>query len=240
MPPLPELQQNDQPAPSPLSTTEATNASQLNQVLGKLVEGMQSQASDLIAAIQSITTAVTNSLIGGSTGATANKALVSKGTSARALQPTVVDIDPATGDIDTQGGNLTVEDIAAADVGATNIDATTSLTRNGTDVAIVNQIVAMSFTFKYPEDETLFILLNAPFAFTITNTTTITEVGTSTVTLDAGSGTTSPNSASTTQDSVAQSLLITSSGYISVTFASTSSDCENLCLTIAGTTVLAS
>lgn len=238
MPPLPDLNQTE--TPSPTSTTEATNASQLNQVLGKLVEGMQSQTADLLTAIQAIATAITASLIGGVTGATANRALVSKGTGGRALQPTVVSIDPVTGDVNTNGGDLTVDDITADNIAAATGAFSSTLTSGGANVAIVDQDVAMTFVFKYPEDETFWILLNAPFAFTITNTTTITEVGTSTVTLTGGGGSTTANSASTTQDSQAQNLDITFSDYITVTFASTSSDCENLCLTIAGTTVLAS
>lgn len=92
---------NDAPTPTmnpggtPISTVEATNARMLNETLGKLIEASGGSAADLVTALNSIASAITASIIGGTTGATANRVLVSKGTAGRALQPTLVTLDPA-------------------------------------------------------------------------------------------------------------------------------------------------
>lgn len=241
MPPLDALQQGVQSG-SP-STTETTNATQFTQVLGRLLENVQSGGLDLVPAIDAITNAVTDSIIGGQTGTTSDRVLVSKGTGARALQPTVVSIDPATGDMDTNGGDLTVGDVTAAAITADSVSAdtgafTSSLTKGGNDVAVATQSVCCSWTFKYPEDETIYLIINSPFTWDIDATSTVTEVGTSTVTVSVNAGSLSSNSASTSQTTVSQSATVSLTGYVAVTFASTSSDCENLCLTIGGTRVL--
>jgi hypothetical protein len=99
-----------QPGGSPAATQEASNATLLNQTLGKLLDEAASGNADIVAALQSIATAVTSSLIGGITGTDANRILVSKGTSSRALQPSVVTLDPATGII--TGATLSPSEIA--------------------------------------------------------------------------------------------------------------------------------
>lgn len=247
MPPLDSLQPGAASQTNAPSTTEATNATQLTQVLGKLVEGLSSQGGDVVAAIEAITSAVTASLIGGTTGTTINRVLVAKGTTGRALQATPVTIDPSTGNIDTHGADLTVDDITADVIGATTVNATngafsSTLTKGGANLAIVTQTICASFTFKFPEDETVALILNSPFAWTITETNTITEVGTSTVTTKIGTTALGggANSASTSLNTVAQASAnsVALTNQINVTFASTSSDCENLCLTIVGTRVL--
>mgnify|MGYP001595291420 CR=1 FL=1 len=83
------------PGASAAASTEATNARMLNQTLGKLIESSGSSSADLVTALDAIASAITASLIGGTTGATANRVLVSKGTAGRALQPTLVTLDPA-------------------------------------------------------------------------------------------------------------------------------------------------
>lgn len=241
MPPLAELNPSTVGSSAP-STTEATNANQLNQVVGKLVEAAGVQSADLVAAIDSVATAVTNSLIGGTTGATINRVLVAKGTTGRALQATPVTIDPATGNINANGADLTVDDITADVITANTGTFATTLTKGGANLAIVTQTICASFTFKFPEDETVALILNSPFAWTITQTNTITEVGTSTVTTKIGTTALGggANSASTSLNTVTRSSAnsVAVTNQINVTFASTSSDCENLCLTIVGTRVL--
>jgi len=237
MPPL-DLQTSAQSSAS----TEAQNAVQLTQVMGSLIDNMGTQSGDVVAAINDVTQAVTDSLIGGTTGVTTDQVLVAKGTSGFALQPTVVTIDPATGDITTPG-TLAVTDITAETVTADDGVFANSLTIGGEDVAITTQTVCCSWTFKYPDDETVALILNAKFAWTITETNTITEVGTSTVTVDINSTPLggASNSASTSLNTQTQSSanVVALTNQINVTFASTSSDCENLCLTIYGTRVLA-
>lgn len=104
------------------------------------------------------------------------------------------------------------------------------------------QPVCASFTFKAPEDETVPLVINSPFAWNIDSVTTRTEAGTSTATVKIGTtalgGT--ANSASTTEQEQEHSSAnaVAVGDDLQVTFASTSSDCENLCLTIAGTRTL--
>lgn len=237
MPPL-DLQDTAQSSAS----TEAQNAVQLTQVMGSLIKNIGSQSSDLVDAINDVTQAVEDSLIGGTTGATADQVLVAKGTTGRALQPTVVTIDPATGDIDTHGGDIDVDAINAVDVVADTGAFASSLTVGGENVAITTQTIGCSFAFKYPDDETVALILNSKFAWTITETNTITEVGTSTVTVKIGTTALggSSNSASTSLDTQSHSSAnaVALTNQINVEFSSTSGDCENLCLTIYGTRIL--
>lgn len=216
---------------------DTTNANLRNQQLSAVVQALSGGNEDVVAELNNIASAITSDIIGGSTGTTANRALVSKGTGARALQATPVSIDPSTGSINTNGGDLTVDDITA-DTGA----FATGLTLNSVTVATVNQNVGMSFTFKAPEDETVPVYLNFQFAWTITKVTTITEVGTSTVTVKINTTALggSSNSASTSEQTQTHSSSnsVATSDKVQITFASTSSDCENLCVTIQGTRVL--
>lgn len=69
------------------STSEATNALMLNQTIGRLLDTFGSNSTSVIAAINAIAAAVTASLVGGTTGTTANLVLRSKGTGGFALQP---------------------------------------------------------------------------------------------------------------------------------------------------------
>lgn len=94
------------------ASQEATNARMLNETLGRLIAAGGSGSADIIAALNTIATAITNSLIGGTTGVNANRLLVSKGTGGFALQPTVVTVDPVTGAI--TGATLTPSEIAFA------------------------------------------------------------------------------------------------------------------------------
>jgi hypothetical protein len=231
---------DDKPEQSggPVSTTESTNAGMLNQVMGTVLETLSANSSALIAKINDIASAITSSIIGGTTGSTANRVLVAKGTTGRALQATPVTIDPSTGNVNTNGGDLTVDDITA-DTGA----FANSLTVDGDNVAVVTQTIGASFTFKFPENEFVWLILNFPFQWTITQTNTITEAGTATVTVvNGGVGSLTANSATTSINTQTQSSnnVVAVSGLVGVTFSSVSSDCENLCLTIWGTRVLAS
>lgn len=94
-----------------------------------------------------------------------------------------------------------------------------------------------AWTFKFPEDETVVLIQNAPTGFTITKSTCITEVGTSTVTLKKNGSAIggSANNASTSENVAthASSNVFTAGDDLSVTFSSTSADCENLNLTLA-------
>lgn len=223
---------------APAATTESTNAKMLNQVMGKLLDAGASSSAAVLTALTSIASAITASLIGGTTGTTANRLLRSKGTGARALQNTVISCD----DSGNLGGILAISasGTITADVGA----FATTLTKGGVNVAIVNQAIGIwSGTWKFTEDETVYVALRFPFAVTITKTDTITNAGTATVTvlIDSTPLGGSSNSASTSVDSQAHSSanVVGTNSSVRVTFASTSSDCENLCLTIWGTRVLA-
>jgi hypothetical protein len=104
------------------------------------------------------------------------------------------------------------------------------------------QVVLAAWTFKFPEDETVILIPKAKEAFTITTTATIAEVGTSTVTWKInGSALGATNAGSTSIDEQAQSTgnAVAIDDQLSVTFSSTSADCENLALQLGGTIELA-
>ena len=250
---------------APVSTTEATNANMFNQVMGKLLDAGSSSSAAVITALTSIASAITASIIGGSTGTTANRALVAKGTTGRALQAAPTTIDPSSGSAtfptaaglrtSTSAGNtllLQAYDVdgAAYTTFATltanntpTFDLAAAATKAGVGIAVVNQIVQLPTFWLFPSDGNHRILVKSAFAFTITETTTITAAGTSTVTTHIN-GTPlggSANSASTSEQSQAHSSanVLSVGDDIIVTFGSTSSDCVNLSLNIAGTIVLA-
>ncbi len=123
--------------------------------------------------------------------------------------------------------------------------ATTALDNAETGLASKadkDQVVAAAFTFKFVEDETVRLIINCPFAWTITSTTTRTEAGTATCTfkIDGVALGGTANSASTSEQTQAHSSanVVDAGDDVEVTFSSTSGDCENLAITIAGTRVL--
>lgn len=226
--------------PESAGSGETTNATILNQVVGKLIDAGANGSSAVITAINSIASAFTASIIGGTTGGTANRILTAKGTTGRALQASGASVD-SSGNINTNGGDLTVDDITADDISAQDGAFSATLTKGGSNLAVVTQTIGVwSGPIKYPEAETIRLILNTPFAFDITQANVITEVGTATVTVvNNGSNLTAVN-ASTTLNNVNLSSTVTATSYVAVTFSSVSSDCENLCLTIWGTRVLSS
>jgi hypothetical protein len=223
-----------------VSAVEATNDVLLNQQLSAIKSALSSSYASWVGKLTEIATAITNSLIGGTTGTTANRVLVAKGTTGRALQPTPVTINPSTGDTDFNGADVVDIDSLTAVSG----NFTSSLQKNGVEVATVTQAVGASWTFKAPEDETVPVYLNFQFGWTITKVTTITEVGTSTVTVKINTTALggSSNSASTSESTQNHSSanVVATSDKLQITFASTSSDCENLCVTVQGTRTLQS
>jgi hypothetical protein len=108
--------------------------------------------------------------------------------------------------------------------------------------AAQTQTVCASFAFKFPADGGERVIINNPFAWSITAVTTRTLAGTSTVTTSINGtplGGLSNDAATDEQvrtHSTANAVAIGDD--IEVEFASTSADCENLCLTIAGTRTL--
>lgn len=84
------------PATAP-STSEATNARMLNDVMGKVLTTLGTSSAAVSGLLGEIASAITSSIIGGTTGTTADRVLVAKGTSGFALQATPVTIDPVTG-----------------------------------------------------------------------------------------------------------------------------------------------
>jgi hypothetical protein len=100
---------------------------------------------------------------------------------------------------------------------------------------------AIHLVFDYPEDGAT-VLIDAPYARTITKVSTQTNAGTATVTV-AGSGTLNggTNSATTTRLSVMHSSGngVDEGGNLTVTLSSTSSNCAGLSVTISGVYSLA-
>jgi hypothetical protein len=255
----------EQPQGAPVSTTEATNADMLNRVMGGVLDALASNSSAMVAKLNAIASAITSSIIGGTTGSVDNRALRSKGTGGRALDASPIAIDdssnvtPSTAAMalrtntsltntlllqayDVDGAAyVTVATATAANT--PTFDLLAGTTKGGVAIAVVNQIVQLPTLWLFPEDGTFKIVVKSAFAFTITETTTITGAGTSTVTISINGtplgGT--ANSASTSEQSQAHSSAnaVAAGDDISITFASTSSDCVNLSLNIAGTIVLA-
>lgn len=78
---------------TPVTTADTTNAKNRNLSLSEIA-GRMSDANDaVIAALGALASAVTSSIIGGSTGATDNLLLRSKGTTGRALDASVIACD---------------------------------------------------------------------------------------------------------------------------------------------------
>ncbi len=101
---------------------------------------------------------------------------------------------------------------------------------------IANFASIASFVFKFPENETVSVVLNCNFAWTITDIVLQTEVGTASVQLVInGANVGSPILAGTIR--VTQSITggaVASGRDIALTFASVSVDCENLSISLRG------
>lgn len=76
-----------------VSASEASNANLLNQKLSDIIESLGTANADTVAQLMDIASAITSSIIGGTTGVTANRLLRSKGTSGFALQNSAVTLD---------------------------------------------------------------------------------------------------------------------------------------------------
>ncbi len=87
MPPL------DAPQDLGVSASEASNANLLNQKLSDIIESLSSGNADSVALLNDIAAAITSSIIGGTTGVSANRLLRSKGTGGFALQNTPITCD---------------------------------------------------------------------------------------------------------------------------------------------------
>lgn len=156
-----DTQQPTIPAAPAVSTTEATNAKMLTQSVGKLVEALQGGNVDVVAAINAITSAITASIIGGTTGATANRVLVAKGTGGFALQASSASIDPTTGTLTILGVGDTGFEIGRVDgnasspfidfhSGATAVDYDVRLlATGGSGVAGGGTLAITAATFTY-------------------------------------------------------------------------------------------
>ena len=208
---------------------------------GKIIYHPDGDADDF-QTVEATLDALRGSRVTGPSSSTDNALVRYDGTTGKLVQNSVVTVSD-TGDINTNGGDLTVDDITADDIAAQDGAFSATLTKGGVSVATVTQTVGASFVFKAPEDETVYLILKCPFAWTITDVTTRTEVGTSTVTIkiDGNALGGSANSASTSEStqSHSSSNAVSADQDVTVTFASTSSDCENLAITLKGTRTLA-
>lgn len=109
-------------ATTPTTAADVANAKNRNRSISEIANTLSSNASDVVTALTSIASAITASIIGGTTGGTANRLLTSKGTGGFALQASGASAD-SSGNINTNGGDLTVDDITAD-----SISLTTALT----------------------------------------------------------------------------------------------------------------
>lgn len=205
----------DQSSPS---NVEGTNALLLNQVLGKLVDGSGTNSAAVVTAIQSVTSAVSASLIGGTTGADANRLLRSKGTGGFALQPGLISEDDSGNLSGINNLSMALSPYAVVCGGTTNPGNLQSIASVGTaGVPLVSNGPGALPTFgpfidgiggpiPFPINSTIRFWLASPFAFTITSTTTRCASGTCTATWNVN-GVTIPggsNSVSTTQQAISR------------------------------------
>ena len=110
-----------------------------------------------------------------------------------------------------------------------------------TTKAAKSQTVGASFTFAFFEDGTQRVIINSPFAWSITNITARTRVGTVTVTpsIDGAALSGGAIAASTTEATEASAGDVAAGADVELAMSSTSADCEGLTVTLAGTRELA-
>lgn len=109
------------------NAAESTNANLLNRQLSAVIEAMSDGSTNVLTALASIASAVTASIIGGTTGTTANRALTSKGTTGRALQATPVTIAQSTGNV-SGVGDLSASTISSPLASTTVVGVTEAAT----------------------------------------------------------------------------------------------------------------
>lgn len=102
--------------------------------------------------------------------------------------------------------------------------------------AINNFAVIASYVFKFPEAETVTVMMDCNFDWTIEDMILETEVGTANVQLVInGANVGSASGASTVRATYSPSGAVANGQDIALTFSSISSDCENLSVSLRGT-----
>ena len=116
-------------------------------------------------------------------------------------------------------------------------DATSGLATK----AAKTQSVCASWVFARPLAETVPVILNVPFAFTITQDRTKTTLGTSSVVAKVAGVALAGGSlaASVTESSSSRNVAVAAGDDIEILFTGPSADCENLAYTLIGTRELA-
>lgn len=144
---------------SNVSSQDVSNANALNQGVSEVRQALSDNSDAVVAQINAITTAVTNSIIGGSTGSTDNRILVSKGTGGRALEASVATLDPATGIISATA--IWQGTVIAPNFGGTGVanNVANTLTWVGAFASIFRLSAATDVTF--PTSGTLATTANA-------------------------------------------------------------------------------
>lgn len=125
------------------SSQDVSNANALNQGVSEVRQTLQEGSDAQAALLAQIAAAITADIIGGSTGGTDNRILISKGTGGRALEASGASAD-TSGNVNLNGGDLTCDDITCDDIAADDIAAqdgafSATLTRSGTGVAVISQ-----------------------------------------------------------------------------------------------------
>lgn len=186
------------------SAVEATNDALLNRQLSDVIAALGAGSSANVPLLNDIAAAITSDIIGGTTGSTANRILVAKGTTGRALQAAPNLMDPSTGDTQfaagaglrtgTSAGNTLL--FQARDVDGSvwttfatltanntpTFDLAAATTKGGAGIPTVSQTFFWSWYFPNGTNKGYKLIVNAPIGATITAITTICESGTATLT----------------------------------------------------------
>lgn len=245
------------------SAVEATNDALLNRQLSDVIAALGTGSSANVAVLNQIAAAITSDIIGGSTGTTANRVLVAKGTTGRALQAANTSLDPSTGaatfpsggalQTGTGAGNtllLRAYDVDGAayttfgTLTANNtptFDLAPATTKGGAGIATTSQIEYGAWLIPFLDDGDYRVVINIPYGLTITSTTSRCTAGTATATFKINTtalgGT--ANAVSTSEQTQSHSSdNVMAVGDDLVITVSASSGCQNATLAFAATRVL--
>lgn len=261
----------DEPAPpQPLLQSDAgtgavdtTNANLRNQQLSAVISALSEGSTVNAELLTDIANAIASDIIGGSTGTTANRVLVAKGTTGRALQAAPNLMDPSTGDTQfaagaglrtgTSAGNTLLFQARDVDGSAwttfatltanntPTFDLAAATTKGGAGIAIVTQLETGQWLIPFLDDGDYRVVINIPYGLTITSCTSRCTTGTATATFKINTtalgGTANAVSTSEQTQSHSSANVMVAGDDLVITVSS-SATCENASLSFSATRTL--